>query len=342
MRSTSGVFLWHAACGNKASRSELHPLEWPASHHVRLNMQNDLQPRHSLTVRIGCAFTYEATGMVPLVLNLKPRRDPWQALHEEKLVLGSNLPAEEFVDAHGNIVHRLILRPGRNDIRHDAIVAVPPHGDNHEFGAGPALSPADIPAEFLRYTLPSRYCDSDKFLAFAWQQFGALPPGRAQVQAICDWVHGHIEYRFGSGSPELSAWDVLQRGYGVCRDFAHLTVAMCRALNLPARYVTGHLPDIGYIDPGSPMDFHAYSEVYLAGRWFTYDARFNVPRIGRVKVSCGLDAVDGAFATVYGPAKLTYFEVWAYQVPAGEVTVSDPVDLSKRLDGTLEVRGLAV
>ena len=304
-------------------------------------MRNDLLPRHELTVRIGCALTYEAAQPVPLVLNLKPRRDPWQALQEEKLVLGLNLPAEEFDDANGNIVHRLMLQPGRNEIRHDAIVAVPPFADNHGFGAGPAVSPAELPPAVLRYTLPSRYCDSDKLLAFAWEKFGSLRPGRTQVEAVCDWVHHNIEYRFGSGSPELSAWDVLQRGYGVCRDFAHLAIALCRALNLPTRYVTGHLPDIGYVDPGSPMDFHAYCEVYLDGRWFTYDARFNVPRIGRVKVSCGMDGVDGAFATVYGPAKLTYFEVWAYQVPPGEVSVGDPIDLSKRLDGTLEVRGVA-
>jgi transglutaminase-like putative cysteine protease len=301
-------------------------------------MPNPTTPQHPLTVRVGCAFTYETAAPVALVLNLKPRRAPTQALHEERLILGSNLAAEEFDDVHGNIVYRMLLDAGRNEFRHDAIVAVSPFADNHEFGPGPAMPPAKLPSNVLRYTLPSRYCDSDKLLAFAWQKFGGLPAGRAQVEAICDWVHQNIEYRFGSGNPELSAWDVLQRGFGVCRDFAHLTIALCRALNLPTRYVTGHLPDIGYIDPGSPMDFHAYCEVYLDGRWFTYDARFNVPRIGRVKVSCGLDAVDGAFATVYGPASLTYFEVWAYQVPAGAVSVGDPIDLSKRLDGTLEVR----
>ena len=305
-------------------------------------MERDLRPRPPLTVRVGCAFTYETATATPLLLNLKPRHDAGQALQEEKLVLGASLPAEEFEDAHGNLVCRLLLPPGRHEFRHDAIVAVPPDADNHEFGAGLAMSPAEIPAGLLRYTLPSRYCDSDRLLAFAWEKFGALPPGRAQVEAVCDWVHANIEYRFGSGSPELSAGDILRRGYGVCRDFAHLAIALCRALNLPTRYVTGHLPDIGYLDPGSPMDFHAYCEVYLAGRWFTYDARFNVPRIGRVKVSCGLDAVDGAFATVYGPARLTYFEVWAYQVPPGEVNVGDPIDLSKRLDGSLEVRGSAV
>jgi transglutaminase-like putative cysteine protease len=309
--------------------------------HPAMTTQNVLMSQLTLTVRIGCAITYEATQAAPLVLNLRPRSDPSQALQEETLVLGENLMAEDFEDQHGNPVCRLILQPGRNEIRHDAIITVPPFPDNHDFGPGPAVSPAEMPPELLRYTLPSRYCDSDKMLAFAWEKFGALPAGRTQVEAVCDWVHHNIEYRFGSGSPELSAWDVLQRGYGVCRDFAHLTVALCRALNLPTRYVTGHLPDIGYVDPGSPMDFHAYCEVYLGDRWFTYDARFNIPRIGRVKVSCGLDGVDGAFATVYGPAKLTYFEVWAYQIPPGEVSVGDPIDLSKRLDGTLEVKGLA-
>ena len=131
---------------------------------------------------------------------------------------------------------------------------------------------------------------------------------------------------------------MLARRHGVCRDFAHVGIALCRALNLPARYVTGHLPDIGYVDPGSPMDFHAYFEVYLDGNWFAYDPRYNVPRIGRVKIACGLDAVDCAFATIYGPATLTYFEVWAYQVPPNTVSVGDPIDLSKRLDGSEEVR----
>ncbi len=302
--------------------------------------QHLLLPHENLTVRVGCRFVYEATQPVPLLLNLKPRRDPRQALQAEQLTFGVNLPAEEFEDVHGNIVYRLILQPGSHEIRHDAIVAVPPEPDNHDFGPGTAASPADLPPEVLRYTLPSRYCDTDKLFNFAWQHFGAVERGQPQVQAICDWLHTNLEYRFGSGNPELSAWDVLQRGYGVCRDFAHTQVALCRALNIPARYVTGHLPDIGYLDPGSPMDFHAYAEVFLSGRWYTYDARFNVPRIGRVKVSCGLDAVDGAFATTFGAARLTHFEVWAYQIEPGAANVGDPIDLSKRLDGSLEVRGL--
>lgn len=301
-------------------------------------MDLDVHLNHDLTVRVGCSLVYETSQHVPLLLNLRPRHAPRQSLQEEKLVFGENLPSEELEDGHGNIVHRLMLHPGRSEIRHDALVGVPSVADNEELGAASPVPLVEIPAALLRYTLPSRYCDSDKLINFAWEKFGHYEPGLPQVQAVCDWLHRNVEYRFGSGRFDLSAWDVLQRGYGVCRDFAHMTVALCRALNLPTRYVTGHLPDIGYVDPGSPMDFHAYSEVYLGGRWYTFDARYNVPRIGRVKVSAGFDAVDGAFATLYGPAKLTYFDVWAYQVAPGSVSVGDPIDLSKRLDGTQEVR----
>ncbi len=158
------------------------------------------------------------------------------------------------------------------------------------------------------------------------------------MQAICNWVHDNIEYRYLSGRSDLSASEVIARRYGVCRDFAHAVIALCRAFNLPARYVTGHLPDIGFNDPGTPMDFHAYCEVYLGQEWLTFDARFNLPRIGRVKVAHGADAVDGAFATIYGEANLSHFEVWAYQVNPQQVSVGDPIDLSKRLDGTQTLR----
>jgi len=141
-----------------------------------------------------------------------------------------------------------------------------------------------------------------------------------------------------SGRPDLSAWDVLQRGYGVCRDFAHLAIALNRTFNVPARYVTGHLPDIGFPDPENHMDFHAYAEVFVGGHWFTTDARFHVPRIGRIKISSGRDAVDAAFSTIYGGATLTYFQVWAYQVARGTVGIGDPLDFSRRLDNRFTVQ----
>ena len=295
-------------------------------------------PAANLTVRVGCRLIYETAAPVPVLFNLKPTMDEGRRLESEILSFGENLPAKEFTDTHGNTHFRVVLPAGRTQIIHDAIVSVPPHADNATLTGDSPVDPHELPAEILRYTLPSRYCDSDKLARFSWEKFGHIPHGLPRAQAISDWLHDNIEYRFGSGRPDLSAWDVIQRGYGVCRDFAHTFIALCRTFNLPARYVTGHLPDIGYLDPGSPMDFHAYAEAYIDSRWFTFDPRYNVPRIGRVTVARGLDAVNGAFATIYGAATLNYFEVWAYQIRAGTVTVGAPIDLTKRLDGTPEIR----
>jgi transglutaminase-like putative cysteine protease len=291
----------------------------------------------NLTVRVGCSLDYETTVPTPVLLVVKPRLEGRVLVMQEKLSFGIGLPSYEFQDSHGNITYRSTLMPGRNQIRHDALVAVSSLPDSREV-QGQIVPVGQLPSEVLRYTLPSRYCDSDKLMNFAWNEFGQITHGLPRVQAICDWVHNNIEYRFMSGRPDLSASEVIQRRYGVCRDFAHAAIALCRAFNLPARYVTGHLPDIGCLDPGSPMDFHAYCEVYLGQKWLTFDPRFNVPRIGRVKVAHGLDAVDGAFATIYGQATPVHFEVWAYQVDSQQVSVGDPVDLSKRLDNSLTVQ----
>jgi transglutaminase-like putative cysteine protease len=282
---------------------------------------------------VGCHLTYETTAPTPVLFVLKPRLESNVLVMQERLSFGIGLPSYEFQDTHGNITYRSLFMPGRNEIRHDALVAISSLPDSREI-RGQIQSVAQLPYELLRYTLPSRYCDSDKLLDFAWNQFGQIPHGLPRVQAICDWVHNNIEYRFGSGRSDLSASEVIGRRYGVCRDFAHAAIALCRAFNLPARYVTGHLPDIGFTDPGTPMDFHAYCEVYLGNEWLTFDPRFNVPRIGRVKVAHGADAVDGAFATIYGAANLVYFQVWAYQVNPQQVSVGDPIDLGKRMDGT--------
>jgi transglutaminase-like putative cysteine protease len=291
----------------------------------------------NLTVRVGCSLSYEVAVPTPVLFVLKPRRDGRNLVLQEMLSFGIGQPSYEFQDSHGNNTYHSTFMPGRNDVRHDALVSVSASPDSREVIGG-VLSVGQLPSDVLRYTLPSRYCDSDKLLDFAWNHFGLIPHGLPRVQAICDWVHNNIEYRFGSGRPDISASEIIQRRFGVCRDFAHTTIALCRAFNLPARYVTGHLPDIGYIDPGTPMDFHAYCEIYLGREWLTFDARYNVPRIGRVKVAHGSDAVDGAFSTIYGEAKFTHFEVWAYQVNPQQVSLRDPIDLSKRLDGSLEVR----
>ncbi len=291
----------------------------------------------NITVRVGCHLTYQTTVQTPVLFLLKPRLEGRVLVVQEKLSFGIGMPSNEFQDSHGNITYRSTFMPGRNEIQHDALVAVSSLPDSREI-MGNIVPVGQLSFELLRYTLPSRYCDSDKLMNFAWNHFGHFSHGLPRVQAICDWVHNNIEYCFGSGRPDLSASEVIERRHGVCRDFAHAVIALCRAFNLPARYVTGHLPDIGYLDPGTPMDFHAYCEVYLGQEWLTFDARYNVPRIGRVKVAHGQDAVDGAFATIYGEATLTHFQVWAYQVNPQEVSVSDPIYLSRRIDGTPTVR----
>jgi len=297
-----------------------------------------LSSEFDLTLRVGCSLAYTVTGTASLLLHVKPRTSGEHAIVFDALTLGDGLPAEKFIDDHGNPVLRITLAPGENFFRHDAIIATTARPDN--FGlptdARP-LSPDELPSELLRYVLPSRYCDSDKLADFAWEKFGHIEHGLPRVEAISLWLHENIEYRYYSGRADLSAWDVLQRGFGVCRDFAHLAVALNRTFNVPARYVTGHLPDIGFPDPMGHMDFHAYAEVNIGGHWFTIDPRFHVPRIGRLKVACGLDAVDGAFSTIFGGATLTYFQVWAYQIARGTVGVGDPLDFAKRLDNRTEI-----
>ena len=294
-------------------------------------------PPLDLTIRCGLEFTYEAATPTPIMLVIQPKNDAWQRIESEELHLGLDLEVEQDLDIHGNIVHRFVLPAGRTTVRHDALVAVP--SVREDFGAIDTPVPVeDLSPELLRYTLPSRYCDSDRLMNFAFEKFGNVPHGLRRVQAICDWVHHNIEYRFGSGSPHTAASEIIAQGFGVCRDFAHCAVALSRCFNIPTRYVTGYVPDVAFVDPGTPMDFHAYMEVYVGHRWQTFDARFNVPRVGRIKIAGGLDAVEGAFSTLYGAATLSWFFVWAYQVDPAEVRVGDPIDMSKRLDGTEVLR----
>ena len=164
----------------------------------------------------------------------------------------------------------------------------------------------ELPDEVLLYTLPSRFCLSDTLSDMAWQLFGAIEPGWARVQAICDWVHGNIRFQYGTSNSLTTSADVCSAGVGVCRDFAHLAVTFCRALNIPARYVFGYLPDIGVPPPDAQMDFCAWMEVYLAGRWWSFD-----PRVGRIPIGRGRDALDVALVTQYGPARLERMTVWA-------------------------------
>ncbi len=294
-------------------------------------------PSLDLAVRVGCELVYETSASTPALVNFKPRQDTYQSIRQESVKFEPHSQATEFEDDHFNIVYRVMMEPGRNVLRYDGIVMVPSLPEDSAWRDEP-IPPHELPASILRYTLPTRYCDTDKLLDFAWENFGHLPHGLARVQGICAWLHEHIEYRTLSGSPNLSATDIIERRYGVCRDLAHTAVALCRSFNLPARYVSGYLPDIGVADPGTTEDFHAYCEVYLGGTWQVFDARFLKPRIGRIRMSAGYDAASCAFTTVYGQAELTYFQVWSYQVDPAKVGIGDPLDMSKRLCGTPVIR----
>jgi transglutaminase-like putative cysteine protease len=286
-----------------------------------------------LTVRVGCRLVYQAINSTPIILIVRPRLSVHQFFIADKLTITPRSPYEELRDWLGNPVERWELPPGQTVITNDSLIEVPAISDdyNRRTFSTPVMK---VPRDAFRYLLPSRYCDSDRIQDFASRQFGYIINGVDRVIAISNWVHHSIRYVTGSGRSDISASEIMARGYGVCRDFAHVAIALCRAVNIPARYVTGHMPDIGVWDPGTPMDFHAYMEVYLDGQWCVFDARYNTPRIGRVKIAHGLDAADCAFATTFGDARLAAIQVWSYQVDPHQVSIGDPVDMSQRLDGT--------
>jgi transglutaminase-like putative cysteine protease len=225
------------------------------------------------------------------------------------------LALHRYADFYHNTCQRMVIPPGNQVLRYDALVEV--SGQVDEVAPNAVQHPVEeLPDDVLLYTLPSRFCLSDVLADMAWQLFGSLEPGWARVQAICDWVYSNIRFQYGTSNSLTTAADVCKQGVGVCRDFAHLAVTFCRALNIPTRYVFGYLPDIGVPPPDAPMDFCAWMEVYLAGRWWTFDPRNNQPRVGRVLIGRGRDALDVAMITTYGSPRLAQMTVWADEVPS--------------------------
>jgi len=285
-------------------------------------------PPHTLAIRVGCALHYHVDEPAPVLLMVQPRLAAGQVMVTQQFEIDTGVQIEQLHDSHGNQLLRLMLLPGLNRLRHDAVLFVP---DNDNAAglpiAGPAIMAASLPMDVLRYTLPSRFCESDKLGARASELFGHQVPGLATAHAICDWTHRNIEYRYGSGDASLSACDAMARGYGVCRDFAHVMVALCRALDIPARYVAGYMPLFEAGDTDIGLDFHAYVEAWIDGGWQVFDPRHNRPHVGRVKIAHGMDAVDCAFATIYGQASTVHFHVWSYPVDHLRERVGDPVQM---------------
>jgi transglutaminase-like putative cysteine protease len=268
----------------------------------------------SRRLAVGCDFTYEAAVATPTVFQVQPGDSTGVELRTQAWSADPPMRLRGYTDLYGNPCTRVVLPAGVSTFRYEAIVDVP---DAVEEAAESAaeLAPEDLPDDTLIYTLPSRYCLPDVLGDEAWSLFGAYPPGYRRVRAVCDHVHSHLTFQYGSSTAWSTAADVNQTRLGVCRDFTHLAISFCRALNIPARYVFGYLPDLDVAPDPAPMDFAAWMEVWLADRWWTFDPRNNARRKGRVLVGRGRDASDVAMATTFGGPRLESMTVRASEVP---------------------------
>jgi len=267
-----------------------------------------------MLIRAGFEMTYECVQPAPMIFNLNVHFTRVSDLigHDD-LLFDPPVPVAAYRDSFGNWCTRIVAPPGRIKVSADARVKdsgapdpVVPDAQQHAV--------PDLPEETLLFLLGSRYCETDRLSETAWQLFGATPPGWARVQAICDYVHNHIVFGYEHARMTRSAFEAWHDRTGVCRDYTHLAVAFCRCMNIPARYCTGYLGDMGTLPPYGTPDFAAWFEVFLGGRWHTFDARNNTPRIGRILIARGRDACDVALSSVFGPNKLVGFRVWTDEI----------------------------
>ncbi|WP_413989119.1 transglutaminase-like domain-containing protein [Labrys okinawensis] len=230
-------------------------------------------------------------------------------VNEQQLIhVASGEIAELYTDVFGNTCRRIRGFPGTVQIQSEGIIEDSGRPDE----APPTLydvSIDDLPNDALQFLLASRYCETDLLTSTAWNLFGGIKGATAKVQAINDYVHGRLRFDYGTARPTRTAWEAFNEGRGVCRDFTHLAVTFCRCLNIPARYCNGYLGDIGVPPDPAPMDFNAWYEAYLGGKWYTFDARHNIPRVGRILIARGRDAMDIPMLHTFGPHSLRRFSV---------------------------------
>jgi transglutaminase-like putative cysteine protease len=254
----------------------------------------------------GCNLVFEAPDPTALLLMLRPRSGAAQWVVNQCFELTPAQRAVEYTDNHENLCQRLILPKGRLEITSVttadtfAVIDVAP--------GAPRTPPEELPNSVLTFLLPSRYCESDKLGDLALQITQGVTPGYDEVEAIRHWIHTNVEYRYGHSDASTSASDTARDRIGVCRDFSHLAISLCRALNIPARMIVGYLHQL------DPMDQHAWFEAFIDDRWYTFDATQVEPKGGRLTLAYGRDAADVAFATNFGPANLERFEVWVKEV----------------------------
>ena len=267
-----------------------------------------------MMLRLGYDIQFQIPSPVAMValLNVHPSRAPeLRAPDEVQVEPGTQV--ESFIDTFGNRCARFVAQPGTLRLRNLTLLEDPGFADQVNYNAR-EVPVQELPVDILRYLLNSRYCEVDRFATIATELFGGIAPGWGRVQAICDWVHAKVNFGYQYARPTKTALDVFAERFGVCRDFQHLAVTLCRALHIPARYATGYLGDIRVPAAPSPMDFSAWFEAYLEDRWWTFDARYNCPRVGRVLMATGRDASDVAITTSFGMANLTYFSVVSEEV----------------------------
>jgi len=262
-----------------------------------------------IKIRAGYEISYDCLQPTPMIVTLDVHSSrSHDLLTSDMMRLDPAIAANTYRDGFGNTCHVIHAPAGRLTLSADFLI-----GDS---GAPDEVAPGaeqhsleKLPVETLVYLLGSRYCETDRFTNIAWSEFGKVAKGWPLVQAICDYVHNDIKFGYQHASPTKTAWDAHAERRGVCRDFAHLAITLCRCMNVPARYCTGYLGNIGVPSDPEPMDFSAWFEVYLGGRWYTFDARHNTPRIGRILMARGRDATDVAIVTSFGPCTLAGFKV---------------------------------
>ena len=269
-----------------------------------------------MQIRVGFEIVYDCPQPTPMILNLNVHFTRVSDLvGRDDLLFEPGVPMAAYRDSFGNWCTRIVAPTGRTRITANAVV--------NDTGLVDAYAPTaqqiavqDLPEETLLFLLGSRYCETDRLSETAWSLFGSGPTGWARVQAICDYVHRHITFGYEHARMTRTALEAYFDRTGVCRDYAHLAVAFCRCMNIPARYCTGYLGDIGVPKSAAPMDFAAWFEAYLDGHWYTFDARNNTPRIGRVLIARGRDAADVAISNAFGVNTLVSFRVWTDELTA--------------------------
>ncbi|HUR34521.1 MAG TPA: transglutaminase family protein [Vicinamibacterales bacterium] len=270
-----------------------------------------------MQLRAGFELIYRLPQDTPMILvvNVHDSRAA-DLVVPDTLVTEPAVPVGQYVDGFGNHCNRLVAPAGEFRLTTNGVIEDDGAADEQPFDAGQDTV-QDLPEDSLVFLLGSRYCETDLLSDTAWQLFGWTTPGYARVQAVCDYVHRHIAFNYQNARSTRTAADAYREQTGVCRDYAHLAIAFCRCLNIPTRYCTGYLSDVGTPPPYAIGDFAAWFEAWIGGRWHTFDPRNNVPRRGRILMARGRDASDVAIATTFGPSMLERFTVWTDEVPAG-------------------------